>query len=140
LILNGALFGAAIGAGFAAFESAGYAMVTALFALDNSEVIDSIILRGLLSPLGHVVWTAMAAAALWRVRDGAPLRLDHVRDPRFWRIMVLAVVLHTAWNSPIPNVLYLKHLLLGGLAWLVCLSLLQEGIGQIRRAQEPSGA
>ncbi len=139
-ILNGALFGAAIGAGFAAFESAGYAMVAALFALDNTEVIDSIILRGVLSPLGHVAWTAMAAAALWRVRDGAPLRLEHVRDPRFWRIMVLAVVLHTAWNSPIPDVLYLKHLLLGGLAWLVCLALLQEGIGQIRRAQEPSGA
>lgn len=134
-ILNGILFGAAIGAGFAAFESAGYALVAALFALDNRDVIDNILLRGLLSPFGHVVWTAITAGALWRVKGSDRLRVDHLKDPRFWRIMVLAIVLHTTWNSPIPNLLYIKFAALGVVAWLVCLSLLQEGIGQVRREQ-----
>jgi RsiW-degrading membrane proteinase PrsW (M82 family) len=134
-ILNGMLFGAAIGAGFAAFESAGYALVAALFALDSSEVIDNIVLRGVFSPFAHVVWTAITAGALWRVTDGQPLRPSHLKDQRFWRIMVLAIGLHTIWNSPIPNLLYLKFALLGALAWLVCFSLLQEGIGQIRSRQ-----
>lgn len=134
-ILNGMLFGAAIGAGFAAFESAGYALVAALLALDNSDVIDNIVLRGVFSPFGHIVWTSITAGALWRVRDGEPLRLEHLKDQRFWRVLVLAIGLHTIWNSPIPNLLYLKFVLLGALAWLVCFSLLQEGIGQIRTLQ-----
>lgn len=134
-ILNGMLFGAAIGAGFAAFESAGFALVAALFALDNHELVETILLRGVLSPFGHVVWTAITAGALWRVKGGDRLRIDHLKDPRFWRVMVLAIALHTAWSSPLPTLLYLKFLLLGALAWLVCLSLIQEGIGQIGRAQ-----
>lgn len=134
-ILNGMLFGAAIGAGFAAFESAGYAMVAALFALDSSDVIDSIVLRGVFSPFAHIVWTAMTAGALWRVRDGKPLSMAHLRDPRFWRVMLLAIVLHTLWNSPIPNLLYLKFVVLGAIAWLICFSLLQEGIAQVKKRQ-----
>ena len=134
-ILNGMLFGAAVGAGFAAFESAGYALVAALFALDNSDVIDSIVLRGVFSPFAHVVWTALTAGALWRVRDGKPLSAAHLKDPRFWRVMVLAMVLHMIWNSPVPNLLYFKFVLLGGVAWLVCFSLLQEGIAQVKARQ-----
>ncbi len=134
-VLNGMLFGAAIGAGFAAFESAGYALVAALFALDNGDVIDNIVLRGLLSPFGHVVWTAITAGALWRVKGSQPLRIEHLRDPRFWRVMVLAVALHTAWSSPIPSLFYVKFAVLGAAAWLVCFSLLQEGIGQVREEQ-----
>ena len=134
-ILNGVLFGAAIGAGFAAFESAGFALVAALFSLDNSAVVDSILLRGVLSPFGHVVWTAITAGALWRVKGSQRIRLEHLKDARFWRVMVLAILLHAVWNSPLPNLLYLKFLVLGVLAWMVCLSLLQEGIRQVRSAQ-----
>ncbi len=134
-ILNGMLFGAAIGAGFAAFESAGFSLVAALLSLDNELLVETILLRGVLSPFGHVVWTAIAAGALWRVKGGDRLRIAHLRDSRFWRVLVLAIVLHTIWNSPIPNLLYLKFLVLGAAAWFVCFSLIQEGISQIRVAQ-----
>ncbi len=138
-MLNGMLFGAAIGAGFAAFESAGYALVAALFALDNGDVIDNIVLRGLLAPFGQVVWTAITAGALWRVKGSEPLKTEHLKDPRFWRVMILVVALHTIWNSPIPDLLYAKYAVLGALAWLVCFSLLQEGIGQVRDEQRRLG-
>ncbi len=91
-ILNGLLFGAAVGAGFAAFESAGYTF-EALFAwicghwsagvaeqMGNVEAATQIMrgvqqynpdevmhLRALLTPFAHVVWTAIAAAAYWMV-------------------------------------------------------------------------
>lgn len=137
-ILNGMLFGAAIGAGFAAFESAGYALVAALFALDNGDVVDNIILRGLLSPFGHVVWAAITAGALWRVKGSQPLRVEHLQDARFWRVMLLAMVLHATWNSPMPGFLYVKFVVLGAVAWLVCFSLLQEGIRQVGTEQRGS--
>ena len=66
-ILNGCLFGAAVGAGFAAFESAGYAFNTFLSALPDKSregilfaaggMVQSILLRGILAPFGHVAWT-----------------------------------------------------------------------------------
>ena len=62
-ILNCLLFGAAIGMGVAAFESCGYAYRSASF----DGMVDSLVLRGLLSPLMHIVWTANASAALWLV-------------------------------------------------------------------------
>ena len=69
------LFGAAIGAGFACFESAGYAfhyLLTAPESLFSDQrfnvpaATEVIVVRGLLAPFGHVVWTALAAGALWR--------------------------------------------------------------------------
>src|SRR5207249_5192821 len=54
--LNGLLMGAAVGAGFAAFESAGYAVASAP-ALGLLQIMWS---RAVLSPAGHVVWTALA--------------------------------------------------------------------------------
>ncbi len=135
-ILNGMLFGAAVGAGVAAFEAAGYALVAALFNLDTAAVIDAIIVRGVFSPFTHVVWTAMTAGALWRVRGSSErLRFGHLRSRRFWPIMVLVIAIHALWISPIPNPLYLKSLVIGLVAWPVCLGLLQEGITELRDRQ-----
>ena len=55
--LNGLLFGAAVGAGFSAFESAGYALVTGMTA-GQAAMLETITVRGVLSMLGlHIVWT-----------------------------------------------------------------------------------
>lgn len=75
--LNGLLFGAAIGAGFAVFESAGYAFRLGVLSSNSSDVLFNVIqTRGVLSILGgHVLWTALVGSALWRVRAiGASLR------------------------------------------------------------------
>jgi len=74
-ILNGLLLGAAVGAGFAAFESAGYALRVALD--EGTDAMREVIFtRGLLSPFAHIVWTGMAGSALWRVKGTQPFRLE----------------------------------------------------------------
>ncbi len=58
--------GAAVGFGFAAFESAGYAF-NALFTasgLSLPNLVETEVLRGVLAPLGHGLWTAIRRATL----------------------------------------------------------------------------
>lgn len=136
--LNGLLFGAAIGTGFAAFESAGYALYAGLY--DTTEMIDSIVLRGMLAPFGHIVWTGMCAAALWRVKGSQAFRFNMVSDPRFYRIFFIAVGMHMIWNCPIRLPFYGKYILLGLVAWIIVFSLIQSGLKQIRVEKEGSGS
>ena len=63
-ILNGLLLGACVGAGFAVFESAGYAFRNLLETSSTDVMLNVTLLRGVLSLGGHVVWTAIAGAAL----------------------------------------------------------------------------
>lgn len=152
-ILNGLLLGAAVGVGFAAFESAGYAFLDLLqhvtFSTDNYgattlqlndvEGMRQVIMsRGLLSPFGHIAWTAMSAGALWRVMGKAPFRLDMLKDPRFLRVFGAAVVLHMIWNSPWNLPFEGKHLLLGVVAWIIVLGLVQEGLEELQLAKVAS--
>ena len=61
---DGMILGAAVGFGFAAFESAGYAF-TALFSVDGLSLVQLVqteVLRGLLAPVGHGLWTAILAS------------------------------------------------------------------------------
>ena len=65
---NGMLLGAAIGCGFAAFESAGYAFMQLLNQQGLPTFTDNILLRAAHAPFTHIIWTANAAAALWFVK------------------------------------------------------------------------
>lgn len=134
--LNGLLFGAAVGTGFAAFESAGYAFI---FGLQGGQelMLEVITRRGLLSILGgHVLWTALVGAALWKVRGDDPFRPDQLRDPRFLRVLALAMSLHMVWNSPLELPFYVKYLALGFVAWVAILGFIQDGLTQVRNEQE----
>ncbi|MCW5978782.1 MAG: PrsW family intramembrane metalloprotease [Bryobacteraceae bacterium] len=134
-ILNGLLFGAAVGAGFAIFESAGYAL-NALFASRSFDAMQmNIQMRALLSPFGHVAWTAITAGALWRARDGGPLTPKVLVNARFWRAFLIPVALHMIWNSPLPPVMNLKYFALGVVGWFVVFGLVQQGLWQVRREQ-----
>jgi RsiW-degrading membrane proteinase PrsW (M82 family) len=66
----GLLLGAAVGFGFAAFESAGYAFNAALTlrGLDLRALLETEMLRGLLAPFGHGLWTAIAGGVLLKYR------------------------------------------------------------------------
>ena len=130
-ILNGMLFGAAIGAGFAAFETAGYAF----FATQDIDSAKGILLmRGILSPFAHIAWTAMSAAALWRVKGSNPFRFRMLIDHRFVRVFVAAIILHMLWNTSweLPIFPIGKHLVLGVVSWIILLGLVQEGLKQVR--------
>ena len=136
-ILNGLLFGAAVGAGFAAFESAGYALRVALN--EGTDVMrDVIFARGLMSPFAHIVWTGMSAAALWRVKGASPLRFEMLKDKRFTRVFGAAILLHMLWDSPLQLPLKGTFIILGVIAWVIVLGLVQEGLEELRTRKAAS--
>ncbi|HEY6956028.1 MAG TPA: PrsW family glutamic-type intramembrane protease [Flavisolibacter sp.] len=135
-ILNGLLFGAAIGMGFAAFESAGYAYRSASF----DSMVDSLVFRGLLSPFMHIVWTANASAAFWLIKSDRKFSWDMLGDMRFIRVLVSSMLLHMVWNAefgilPLPFFMDLKYLILGAIAWVICFRLVQAGLKQLNDAR-----
>jgi RsiW-degrading membrane proteinase PrsW (M82 family) len=142
--LNGLLFGAAVGTGFSAFESAGYVFV-ALAEGEDFGTETTMILRAFLSPFTHTIWTAAIAAALWRVKRDKPFEWGMLSDWRFLRIFIFVALLHLAWNSPltIPVVggalgfLGLR-VIFGLVAWMIIFPLIQEGLREVRVAQQES--
>ncbi len=129
-ILNGLLLGAAVGCGFAAFESAGYALRFGL--LDIKEMINVIQLRGLLSPFAHIVWTAVAGAAMWRVKRGGNFSFNLCKQKEFYMPFAIVVACHAIWNSELEVPFWGKYIACGFVAWVIALSLLNLGIKQIR--------
>jgi RsiW-degrading membrane proteinase PrsW (M82 family) len=95
---QGALLGATVGAGFAAFESAGYAFNAGLGSrgIDVVSLVQTEAFRSVLTPLGHVLWTAVLGAAIFAASQ----------DGRRYRFRVgivltylLVAVLHGLWDS-----------------------------------------
>lgn len=142
-ILNGLLFGAAVGTGFAAFESAGYAFVALLEYGSIDVALGNIVVRGILAPFGHIIWTAITAAAIWRLKGFGKFRWELLQEKSFIRLFILVVVMHMLWNAGfdlplLPSIfgIQFKHILLGILGWTIVLSLIQEGLKQIKKAQK----
>lgn len=133
--LNGLLFGAAVGAGFAAFESAGYALRIGLRSAD--DMLTNITVRGLLSPFAHIAWTAIAAAAVWRVRAGGETLMQALAHRRFLVLFAVPVALHFAWNASFQLPFMLKYVVLGFLPYVVIFSLVQSGLKEVRRTASP---
>ena len=98
--VNGLLIGAAVGAGFAAFESAGYALRFYLIA-DFGKMMDVILLRAYLAPGGHVVWAAMTGYAMMLVKGDAPLSTKVFGKAEFWKIFWMPIAMHSIWDMPI---------------------------------------
>ena len=154
-ILNGMLFGAAIGAGFAAFETAGYAQDALLnglaqvgfntqtfFGAGGSNYLhDQLFARAWLAPFGHVVWTAITAGAVWRVKKDRPFNI-HMLNGTFWKTFSVPMACHMIWDSPAamgaanPNLFnYAVTLALGAVSWYVAFGLVQEGLKQVAEEQ-----
>jgi RsiW-degrading membrane proteinase PrsW (M82 family) len=97
---DGMVLGATVGAGFASFESAGYAM-TALIDHGRDHPIKNIVAteatRALLAPFGHITWTALLGGALFAAAaaGGGRLRLTGTVALTFAGV----VVLHAAWDA-----------------------------------------
>ncbi len=134
-ILNGLLLGAAVGCGFAAFESAGYALNLGMANIDS--LVQIIQLRGVLSPFAHIVWTAIAGAALWRVQRGGEFSFGLLFKKEFFAPFLTVVFCHAIWNSGSIIPFWGKYVICGLIAWTLALSLLNLGIKQI--AKEKAG-
>jgi protease PrsW len=134
-ILNGLLYGAAVGAGFAFFESAGYAFEFLEKSGRLDVMFDVIQLRAFLTPFGHVAWTAIAAGALWRVKADNSFSLSMLFDGGFLKTMIIPMILHMAWDSPFSWPFDLHLIGLGIVGWFVVFGLVQQGLWQIRNEQ-----
>jgi RsiW-degrading membrane proteinase PrsW (M82 family) len=95
---QGALLGATVGAGFAAFESAGYAFNAGVTSggFDLVSLLHTEVLRSVLTPVGHVLWTAVLGAAIFGAsRTGTRYRLTLGVVGAF----VGVAILHGLWDS-----------------------------------------
>lgn len=133
--LNGLLVGAAVGMGFAAFESAGGALNILLQHGSAKDMVHIVNLCGLLSPFCHIVWSAISGCALWRVVNGRKFKLRMLCDVNFVRLFLLSVVLHMICYSPLRLPYFGTSIILGIASWFVCLSLVQEGLHEIAAEQ-----
>jgi len=138
-ILNGMLFGAAVGVGFAFFESAGYAFEHLLATRNLAAMSFIIYLRAVLAPFGHVAWTAIAAGALWRVKKDQKFSPAMFGNPKFLLAFLIPVVLHTLWDADLGFgglvLVLVKDLLIGIVSWYVVFAMVQQGLRQVKADQ-----
>jgi protease PrsW len=167
--LNGILFGCAVGAGFGSFETTMYAflktfmidmlqlMPHAQTAQQAQQVIDvsmhemavTLVSRGLLlGPFAHVVWTAIAAGAFWRVKQDRPFNASMLLDKRFLMAFALPVAMHTLWDISIlfPSLgtntkanIVINYSIQGAVAvvgWYVLFTMIQQGLHQVKEVQK----
>jgi hypothetical protein len=103
---------AAVGFGFAAFESAGYAF-NALFTssgLSLINVVETEVLRGILAPVGHGLWTAILGGALF----AAAARRGRLRlTGSVLGFYLLVAGLHGLWDATQPIAVWLTLVLTG---------------------------
>jgi RsiW-degrading membrane proteinase PrsW (M82 family) len=134
---NGLLFGAAVGAGFAGFESAGYAFMAALNDQSVGSATITILIRGLLAPGGHVIWTAMVGSALWKIKKDKPFSVGMLFHPTVLRRWTIAVILHGLWDTDIYFVpWFIQEPLLLILGWYIIFAILKEALAQVAAAQQ----
>src|SRR5580698_3519112 len=161
--LNGILFGATVGAGFACFETCGYGFDQILETLTQviqagnvaggfptaagisaavENMMANLVLRGVEAPLGHVAWTAIAAGAFWRVKGAKPASPAMLLDGRFLKAFAIPVLMHTTWDLSIliptmPTILaaFVLPAVTGLITWYVLFGLVQQGLRQVKDEQ-----
>ncbi len=98
---DGLVLGGAVGFGFAALESSGYALASLFvvqgqhIALSLSSVVFTELVRGVLAPFGHGLWSAVLGGVIFH----AAARTDHLRPA--WSVFVAYVgvsILHAAFD------------------------------------------
>jgi RsiW-degrading membrane proteinase PrsW (M82 family) len=153
-VLNGILFGATVGAGFACFETAGYALNMGLLpgllpGLQGAQqitpdamhggvisMLQLLLLRGIEAPLGHVAWTSIAAGAFWRVKKDQPFSFGMVFDHRFLKAFLIPVSLHAIWDAPFQLPFQGNQIITGLISWYVVFGLVQQGLRQVQTEQK----
>jgi protease PrsW len=132
----GIVLGVATAAGFAALETMGYGFVSLLTSRGNLGILDEVLLvRGLSSPAGHMSWTGLVCAVLWRER----LKAGHATLN--WRVggaFLTAVVLHALWDTfaSLGSTTFVEFLSVMSLSLLVALVSLVLLLRRVREASQ----
>src|SRR6267143_355045 len=138
-VRDGMVLGATVGFGFAALESSGYALAS-LFVVQGGQLFLSLtsvvvteLIRGVLAPFGHGLWSAILGAAIFSAatrRGGMRLSLGVIGT-------YLAVsVLHGAFDSVNSIVGYIVISIIG-LVPLIWLWRRADGGGVLPRRRRP---
>ena len=101
--MDGLILGAATGMGFAALESTGYAFTA--FLLTGGSVTSAVgvtLLRGLLAPVGHGVWTAILASVLFREAKDNRFRVNL----KVLGAYLFVSLLHGLWDGLPPVIAF----------------------------------
>jgi RsiW-degrading membrane proteinase PrsW (M82 family) len=98
---DGMVLGATVGFGFAALESSGYALVSLFVVhghqlfLSVTSVITTELIRGVLAPFGHGMWSAILGGAIFAAARHGQLRMA-------WTVLgafLLVAILHGAFDT-----------------------------------------
>ena len=95
---EGMILGATVGAGFAAFETSGYALKAFLENADDHGVLNVVAteaVRAVSAPFGHIMWTAILGGALFAAWAGGRPHLTR----RVGLTFLGVVTLHAMWDA-----------------------------------------
>lgn len=163
--LQGILIGGAVGVGFSAMESAGYALQIFDIGIQNAmgtniiirSMADILVRRGVLAIGGHVVWAALYGGALALIKGKGKMSPKCFANSLFWLTFSAAFLLHTAWNfsasylaGKLPDSIvaslvkfeagtvtqWVKYIVLIILAWLLLFYIMKKSIRQMVSVDE----
>jgi protease PrsW len=121
------VLGIASGAGFATLETMGYAF-TALLSGGLAALDETLLLRALLAPAGHVAWTGLSVGAIGRIRGTAH------RFRAFFvaiGVFVAVVILHAAWDGSSSSLIRIAIALLSFIALMLTLVAARRAEGSL---------
>lgn len=131
--ITGLVIGAAVGAGFGAFESMSY-------AIDQGSLPDMVVnqlLRGVFALGGHTLYCAPYAAAVALEMKDDRLGGDCFTNSTFLSAFLISCGLHFLWNtqvSYVPLIEYGKDIAIIAVLWMQMLRIMQKCLHQITRA------
>jgi protease PrsW len=135
-VRDGIILGATVGLGFGAFEAAGYSLSYSVQsgAFSARDLVSEELLRAVIAPFGHGVWTALVGAAAFATaaRHGGPAWSWSIPSA-----YLLAVLLHAAWDASSNAASTLVDadavMLVGALQWLFMFVVAAIGVWLVRR-------
>lgn len=134
-ILNGLLIGAAVGTGFAAFESSGYIFMAAV-QYGVRPMLHTIFWRAILAPGGHIAWAGLMGAAVMMVKSREHFRVINLFNIKFIAIFAFVILLHTLWDIDFPQPFLagipIYPIILTIISWIAILWMIKKGVRQVR--------
>jgi len=136
---DGLLLGVASGMGFAALETMGYGLTALIRSQGSVGTLEQVLLvRGLLSPVGHAAWTGLVCSTLWRVR----LKTGKLFNPVVLVAFALAISLHTLWDlvgfSNIAAVTYVGYTIVGTISLVLLMQRVRKaGVPRLLKPANP---
>ena len=124
--LSGLSFGAAVGAGFASFETFIYAYRFRGGGLPSTAIL---LLRGVLSPLAHTAWTSAFGGAVWSIRAAGNKKR---RENACWSAVFILcgmIICHGVFNyNATTSLLSQSTLYISLLVWGAIFHYIEEGL------------